>query len=136
MEFTDSELEAYLDMSLNPARAGELEEQVRQDPEILKRLTQINARRNAGIHTLGEIWRRNQIGVPTREEIVDFLNGFLPLESADYIEFRVKQLKCVFTLALIQDVQSEKSDGEGTSVQRQSKLYEQSKPLLKKRKKS
>lgn len=136
MDFTDSELEAYLDMSLNPARALELEEQVRQDPAILKRLTQINARRNAGIHTLGEIWRRNQIGVPSREEIVDYLNGFLPAESADYINFRVKQLKCVYTLALIQDVESEKSDREGTSIQRQSKVYQKSESILKKRKKS
>ena len=64
-DFSDAELETYLDEALDPARAAELEDCLKQDKELLSRLSYINGRRDAGIHTLGEIWRRNQIGVPT-----------------------------------------------------------------------
>lgn len=135
MEFSDSELEAYLDSTLDPQRAGELEEVVRSDPHLLRRLAQVNARRSAGIHTLGEIWRRNQIGVPTKDEMRQHLSGTLTADESNYIEFRIKDLKCVFTLALLQDLQSETGDGREKSKNRRKKIYDQGAPLLPKKKK-
>jgi hypothetical protein len=138
MEFNDSEFEAYLDESLDSARALDLETALRSDPQLLKRLSQINGRRDAGIHTLGEIWRRNQVGVPSPEEIELHLQGKLPQEEADYVEFRIKELKCVFTIALLQDAMSRRKDDGRQSRSRQEKIYEKSSDLLKlrKRKKS
>lgn len=138
MEFNDSELEAYLDESLDSARASEIETALRNDPELLKRLSQINGRRDAGIHTLGEIWRRNQVGVPSPEEIEQHLQGSLPKEDSEYIEFRIRELKCVFTIALLQDAMSQRKDDGRQSKSRQEKIYENSADLLnlRKRKKS
>ena len=62
--FTDAELEAYLDETLDSDRAAEVEQGLKNNQSLLERLAQINGRRDAGVHTLGEIWRRNQIGVP------------------------------------------------------------------------
>ena len=73
--FPDAELEAYLDETLDPDRSNEIEQALQADEELLQRLTHINERRNAGVHTLGEIWRRNQIGVPSPEMLGNYLLG-------------------------------------------------------------
>jgi hypothetical protein len=106
-KFTEAELEAYLDETLDAERASVIERELAADSELLLRLSHINGRRDAGIHTLGEIWRRNQLGVPTREELGSYLLGDLEKEKADYIEYRVHILKCRFTIANLNDLRTE-----------------------------
>ena len=130
-QFTDAELEAYLDESLDSARAAEIEQAIRADKTLLSRLSMINGRRDAGIHTLGEIWRRNQIGVPTAEVMGNFLLGVLPDEQADYINFRMEHLKCPFTLAMFNDLQAQQSESIEMSKTRREKFYKTSAGLLK-----
>jgi hypothetical protein len=130
-EFTDAELEAYLDESLNSSRAAEIEEAIRADQQLISRLSMINGRRDAGIHTLGEIWRRNQIGVPTTEQMGNFLLGVLADEEADYIKFRMEQIKCPFTLAMFNDLQAQQSESAEMSKSRREKFYKTSARLLK-----
>ena len=77
-QFTDADLEAYLDESLDSGRAAQIEDVLASDKALLNRLAMINGRRDAGVHTLGEIWRRNQIGVPTPEVMGNFILGILP----------------------------------------------------------
>ena len=133
-EFTDAELEAYLDEALDPIRAGELEECLKQDEAVLSRLSYINSRRDAGIHTLGEIWRRNQIGVPTREQMGNYLLGVGSAEEMDYIDFRLDQLKCRFTIALKEDLTAQQVEADaGKSADRRSKIFMSSAGLLKKK---
>jgi hypothetical protein len=133
MEFNDSELEAYLDESLDALRAAELESVLRNDSNLLKRLSMINGRRDAGIHTIGEIWRRNQIGVPSPEEIQAHLEGKLSPTESEYIEFRIKELKCVFTIAMLQDAKSQQHQDRGPSNRLQKKIYESGTELLERR---
>lgn len=135
MNFSDAELEAYLDENLDPTRASLIEQQARADRHLLERLASINGRRNAGVHTLSEIWRRNQVGVPSREELSQFLLGTLPPEHADYIRFRVELLKCRFTTALLDDLrdQLQRAKGQETS-KRRSRYYESGAGYLQKRK--
>jgi hypothetical protein len=130
-QFTDAELEAYLDESLDSARAAEIEQAIRADKTLLSRLSMINGRRDAGIHTLGEIWRRNQIGVPTAEVMGNFLLGVLPEDQADYINFRMEHLKCPFTLAMFNDLQAQQSESVEMSKTRREKFYKTSAGLLK-----
>ena len=134
IEFTDAELEAYLDESLDSARSTEIEQTVRNDSALLKRLSQINGRRDAGMHTLGEIWRRHQIGVPSPDEMRDHLQGKLSAEESDYIDFRIEHLKCPFTIALERDIQAQAVEGDQSSQNRRDKFYEKSAGLLRKKK--
>ena len=129
--FTDAELEAYLDESLDSARSTEIEEAIKTDKELLRRLSMIIGRRDAGVHTLGEIWRRNQIGVPTVETMGNFLLGVLPDEESDYINFRMEQLRCPFTLAMYNDLQTQQSESAEMSKTRREKFYKTSAGLLK-----
>lgn len=132
-DFTDAELEAYLDEALDSNRATQLEQAVREDKDLLHRLSHINGRRDAGIHTLGEIWRRNQIGVPTTEQMSNYLLGVLDAEEADYIKFRIETLRCPYTVAMIKDLQAQQADGMEASKDRQAKYFNSSAGLLRKK---
>ena len=129
-KFTDAELEAYLDETLDSQRAGEIEAALQQDAELLQRLSHINSRRDAGVHTLGEIWRRNQLGVPTVETMGNYLLGVLPEDQASYIRFRLEQLKCPFTLAMYQDLLAQQNENAELSRNRREKFYNSSAGLL------
>jgi hypothetical protein len=86
------------------------------------------------MHTLGEIWRRHQIGVPSPDEMRDHLQGKLSGEESDYIDFRIVQLKCPFTIALKSDIQSKAAEGDRPSQNRRDKFYQKSAGLLRKKK--
>ena len=130
--FPDAELEAYLEETLDPDRSSEIEEALQADEELLKRLTDINERRNAGVHTLGEIWRRNQIGVPTPELLGNYLLGITTAEESDYIDFRMTKLKCPFTLAMYDDLVRQQNESEQQSTGRRQKFFQSSVNQLKK----
>ena len=132
-EFTDAELEAYLDEGLDPKRAADLEVAMSADQGLLARLSHINGRRDAGIHTLGEIWRRNQIGVPTLEHMSNHLLGLLSKEESDYIMFRMDVLRCPYTIAMYKDLSAKKDGDNDLSKTRRTKFFNSSAGLLRKK---
>jgi hypothetical protein len=134
VDFGEAELEAYLDESLDAGRASEIENALRTDKKLIARLARINSRRDAGIHTLGEIWRQNQIGVPTREEVMAYLAGELPEAYADYIHFRLEVLRCRYTNALVGDIERQQETGEHQARQSRRQRYLESSAGLVRRK--
>ena len=127
--FTPAELESYLDEELDPGRASELELALREDNDLLAQLSQINSRRNAGVHTIGEIWRRNQVGVPTREEVGGYVLQTLGKEMSEYIKFRVEVLKCPFTIANLNDLEREHHESGEIKKERREKYFRLSQRL-------
>ena len=39
--------------------------------DLAKQLIAIHRRRDAGLHSLGEIWRRHRLSCPSRQELTD-----------------------------------------------------------------
>ena len=66
---TQSDLQAYLDEALAPDEMAAIEVELRKKPELLQQLAAINARRDAGVHSVGEIWRRQRLSCPAREQL-------------------------------------------------------------------
>ena len=130
-EYSDAELEAFLDESLDPTRAQEIEAALKDDRGLLHRLSRINGRRDAGMHTLGEIWRRNQIGVPSVEELGKYLLGILTEEHADYIRFRVETVKCPYTIASLRDLEQQQAESQDKTESRRRKYYNSGAGLIK-----
>ena len=129
--FTDAELEAFLDESLDPAKAQEIESSLAEDEELLYRLSRINGRRDAGMHTLGEIWRRNQLGVPDMETLGKYLLGILSDEEADYMRFRLETLKCPYTIASLKDLEQQQAETRDQTDTRRRKYYNSGAGLIK-----
>ena len=81
--FSNSELEAFLEESLPVERMAAIEDALRHNDQLQQRLTAINGRRDAGVHSLGEIWRRHRLTCPTREQLGSYLLGVLPHDAPD-----------------------------------------------------
>jgi hypothetical protein len=126
MKFSNSELEAFLDESLPVERMTALEEAHRKDDALQKQLASINGRRDAGVHSLGEIWRRHRLSCPTREQLGSYLLGVLPGEAADYVRFHLESIECRYCAASLGDLKAQQSAAEADHVERRRTRYFQS----------
>lgn len=119
MAFTPAELEAYLDEALPAERAAAVEDTLRRDATLLNQLAAINARRDAGVHSLGEIWRRGRLSCPGRQQLANYLLGILPDGEADYIRFHLTTIGCRYCQANIGDLEAQARGGEQLQPRRQ-----------------
>ena len=123
---SESDLEAYLDEALAPAEMAEVESQLRQSPELLKLLSSINSRRDAGVHSLGEIWRRHRVSCPTREQMGSYLLGVLDEEQAGYIRFHIDVIGCRLCHANLEDLRQRQAESDEMIVVRRRKYFDSS----------
>src|SRR5262245_47673020 len=107
--FSNSDLEAFLDEALPTERMAAIEDALRNDGELQKRITAVNGRRDAGVHSLGEIWRRHRLSCPTREQIGSYLLGVLSDGESDYIKFHIESIGCRYCAASINDLKAQQS---------------------------
>ena len=120
-----SDLEAFLDEALPPEEMARIEEALRADPELARRLAEIHGRRDAGVHSLGEIWRRHRVSCPTRENWGSYLLGALAPEMADYMKFHVEVVGCRYCQANLADLENQQAEA-AQEVQTRRQRYFQS----------
>jgi len=123
---TEHDLEAYLDEALAPEEMAEVEKTLRAQPELVKKLAQINGRRDRGLHSLGEIWRRHRIGCPTREQLGSFLLGVLADDQAAHLRFHVEVVGCRFCRANLEDLRARQQESDEQTTQRRRKYFQSS----------
>jgi hypothetical protein len=133
IEFTNAELEAYLDEAMQPSEMAEVEAALRDSPQLMERLAAINARRDAGVHSLGEIWRRHRLSCPTREQMGSYLLGVLDDDQADYIQFHLEVGGCRICLANMEDLRRRQAESEQVTGQRRRKYFDSSAGYLHRR---
>ncbi len=131
-KFSHSELEAYLDEALPTEQMAEVEESLRADPTLVEQLTAINSRRDAGVHSLGEVWRRERLSCPSREQLGSFLLGVLPEETAAYITFHIEKIGCRYCTANLADLRAQQAEADAGSPARREKYFQSSAGYLKK----
>ena len=126
-QFTAAELESYLDESLCGGRAAEIESQLRSDDSLAGRLAEIAGRRDAGLHTLGGIWRSHRLSCPTREQLGSYLLGVLDEGEADYVEFHLEEIGCRACQASLADLKAQHAaTDEKATVTRRQKYFQSS----------
>lgn len=123
--FTSAELEAYLDEALPVEDMTRIEDALRRDRVLLAELSSINARRDAGAHTLGEIWRRHRLSCPTREQWGSFLLGASPVGMQEYLTFHLETVGCRRCLANVADLRERQAEA-GNQVETRRRRYFQS----------
>ncbi len=129
--FSESELEAYLDEALPAASMATIEEALRHDRPLVERLIAINGRRDAGLHSLGEVWRRHRISCPTRQQLGSYLLGALPGDHVEYIRWHVEVAGCRVCQANRDDLARQQSEQPVESDHRRKKYFQSSAGLLK-----
>lgn len=121
--FSNAELEAFLDESLPVERMAAIEDSLRESDELKQRLVEINGRRDAGVHSLGDIWRRHRLSCPTREQLGSYLLGVLSDDAADYVRFHMEKVGCRFCSASVADLAAQQSAADSEEVQQRRQRY-------------
>ena len=128
-----SDLELYLDEALPPEEMARLELAMRADPKLLEQLAAVNARRDSGLHSLGEIWRRHRLSCPTRQQLGSFLLGTLPEAWSEYVTFHVESVGCRFCRANLTDLERRQAESPAAAQSRRRKYFQSSAGYLNKR---
>jgi hypothetical protein len=126
IDFTNAELEAYLDESLPAARMAAVEDALRHDASLEQRMIAINGRRDAGVHSVGEIWRRHRLSCPSREQLGSFLLGVLPSGAAEYVKFHLEIVSCRYCAASVDDLRCQQSTADAAAMASRRLKYFQS----------
>ncbi len=121
---TDAQLSAYLDEALPVDQLAAIERRLRDDANLRQRLAVVIGRQDAGLHSIGVIWRRNRLSCPSRDELGQYLLGVLDQPVADYIEFHLQQVGCRYCAANLDDLRGTQQAAsavakDSTSVRRQ-----------------
>ena len=125
-EFTELELESYLDEALSPGEMAAVESELRANPKLGKRLAAINGRRDAGVHTIGEIWRRHRVSCPSREQLGSYLLDALDKQQMDYYRFHIEDIGCRFCIANLHDLRMQQDESAATTATRRTKYFQSS----------
>jgi hypothetical protein len=121
---TQAELQAYLDEALPPAEMAALETELRSRPELLKQLAAINGRRDAGLHSVGEIWRRHRLSCPSRQDLGSFLLAACDEQQAAYIDFHLKTIGCRLCQANLEDLRRQQQETAETTRTRRTRYFQ------------
>lgn len=124
--FSDHELEAYLDEALPAADMARFESAVRQTPELLRRLAEVIGRREAGAHSVGEIWRRHRLSCPGRIELGGFLLGTLSKDAVEYVKFHVELIGCRYCSANLDDLRQQRREASTDRATRRTRYFQSS----------
>lgn len=111
-QFSDDDLLAWLDEQLPVERMSALEQALRESEELRQRVGVVSRRRDSGVHSVGEIWRRNRLSCPDRETLGSFLLGVLDAEIEQYIDFHINTVGCRLCQTMVSEfetVQNEQS---------------------------
>ena len=126
LTYSDQQLQAFLDESLPTDLMASIERDLRSQDELRQRLVQVAGRREAGVHSLGEIWRRNRLSCPTREQLGSYLLGAMDAEFQAYIKFHLTEVGCRICHANLQDLENCRSEQMQASRSRRQRYFQTS----------
>ena len=130
-DFSRNDLEAYLDEALPVDDMTQIEQLLRTDKELARRLTEIIRRRDLGVHSIGDIWRRHRLTCPSREQLGALLMGALKPEDEDYIRFHLETVGCRACRANFDDLKARQAETEETVHVRRRRYFQSSAGYLK-----
>ncbi len=125
-DFTDSELAAYLDEALPTDLMSAIESTLRTDRGLADRLAAIVRRRDAGVHSLGEVWRSARLTCPAREQLGGLLLETLDDGVAEYVRFHVETLACRQCQANLADLRAQAATADPGLAERRIRYFQSS----------
>ena len=124
--FRQPDLEAYLDEALPVEEMAHIEKTLRDQPPLARQLAVILARRDSGVISLGEVWRRHRLSCPTRQELGSFLLGVLPDDAAQYAAFHIEVVGCRYCQANVADLKNQQAEAQASVEGRRRKYFQSS----------
>ncbi len=136
-DYSDAQLEAFLDEGLPSEQTARIETSLRAGDanakQLATRLTALVGRRDAGVHSLGAVWRQHRLSCPTRQELGSFLLGVLEPDHADYVRFHIEVAGCRPCAASLADLrQQQAATTKSETASRRQKYFQSSAGYLRK----
>lgn len=105
-EISREQLHAYLDDALSESETAQIEKSLRDSSELQKRLRAVIEERDRGEHSIGAIWRREQLTCPSREVLRQYILGVLDEVDQDYYRFHLEVIECPICVANFVDLKA------------------------------
>jgi len=129
MIISDAILLAYLDEALSGEKMAAIEQSIRSDTQLRKRIELLISQRDSGMHSLGDIWRRHRLSCPTREQLGSYLLGAMLEDASQYIEFHIEKIGCRYCQANLEDLriaQQSAKAAEPSAAERRKRIFNSS----------
>jgi len=126
-QFSNTELEAYLEEALSGEQMAQIEKRLRDDPALVERLTAIVGKQDAGVHSIGATWRRHRLSCLSREQLGSYLLNVLDAEQHEYVKFHLEKIGCRFCNASLEDLSQQHNAANTAAIEsRRSKYFQSS----------
>ena len=127
----DDLLRSYLAETLPAEDMARVEKALRDSSELRGRLEEARrGRGDAGLHTLGAIWRRGRLTCPTRQQWGSYLLDALDPDHAAYLTFHLDVVECPFCRANHADLRGKSAAAAPAVKDRHADIYNSSRHLL------
>src|SRR5271170_1020375 len=124
-------LRAYLLDELPAGTLARVEKALRDSAELRAQLEDVRQNRGeAGLHSLGAIWRRGRLTCPSRQQLGSLLLDALDPELAAYLQFHIEVVECPFCQANLADLKGKAEPASNLARTRQHRILQSSKHLL------
>ncbi len=121
---SEAELEAFLDEALPADEMARIELLLREQPALVEKLAQIHARRDSGMHSVSDIWRRHRISCPSRETWGSFLLGAVDPDMAAAMRMHLEVGGCRYCQANLADLQSQQTEAPPAAADRRRRYFD------------
>ena len=112
-DYSDAQLEAFLDEGLTSEQTARIEASLcagdATAEQLGKRLATLVGRRDAGVYSLGAVWRQHHLSCPTRQQLGSFLLDVLEPAHADYVRFHIEVIGCRLCAASLADLRQQQA---------------------------
>jgi len=122
--FNDTTLLAYIEESLPSDVMARIEAALRTDETLRQQLGHVISKRDSGVHSVGDIWRRHRLSCPSREELGSYLLGAMMDDQSNYIKFHLEKIGCRFCQSNLDDLSE--SQHRDAVVARRKKYFQSS----------
>ena len=95
-------IHAYIDGALSPEEADAFTSMAYGDSELRGKIRTVQTEFDYHNHTVGSLWRRNQLTCPSDQEIVDYQRGELAIiypKIADHLQFHLNSIRCIYCIS-------------------------------------
>lgn len=127
--FSSTQLLGYVDEVLPVELMTAIETALRESESLRREVAQLIRRRDAGEHSVGQIWQRMRLSCPDRTELGSYLLGAMPDEELDYIDFHLQTVGCRYCAANMEDLR-ESSQPTGDAQKRRKRFFQSSAGFL------
>jgi hypothetical protein len=125
-QFSPADLEAYLDEALPIEEMASIEKSLRDDAALARQLAAVLARRDSGVVSLGEIWRKHRLSCPTRQELGSLLLEVLPEDLSRYVTFHLEVVGCRYCQANLTDLKDQQAEAQSSTEDRRRRYFQSS----------